>query len=69
MPGTWHDVRLDVRNVDRGGVRLTLSLDGHTTLDTVDRGTGGPPITSAGRIGIRGDNAEFDIDSLTVRAA
>jgi hypothetical protein len=67
-PGTWHDVRLDVRNVDQG-VRLTLSLDGHATLDTIDRGADSPPITGAGRIGIRGDNAEFDVDDLTVRRA
>ncbi len=66
-PGTWHDVHLDERNV-QAGVHLTLSLDGHKTIDTVDRGTEGPPITAAGRIGVRGDNAEFDIGDLTVRS-
>jgi hypothetical protein len=64
--GLWHDVRLDVSNTD-GGVRLKLELDGRPALDTVDRGVDGPPITEPGRIGLRGDNCEFDFGDLSVR--
>jgi hypothetical protein len=64
--GAWHDVRLDVRNTD-GGVRLVLHLDDRAALDVVDRGAGGPPITAPGRVGLRGDNAEFDFAAFSVR--
>jgi hypothetical protein len=66
--GAWHDVRLDVRNTD-AGVRLVLALDDHPALDVVDRGAGGPPITAPGRIGLRGDNAEFDFTAFRVDGA
>jgi hypothetical protein len=65
---TWHDVRLDVRNID-GGVRLTLTLDDRPALDVIDLDTGGPPITEPGRVGIRGDNCEFDFTDFSVRNA
>ena len=67
VPGEWHDVRLDVRNVE-GGVHLTLLLDGDKAVDTVDQGVDGPPITAPGRIGLRGDNAEFDVGDFTIRS-
>jgi hypothetical protein len=65
--GGWSDVRLDVHNTD-AGVQIVLHLDGHPALDVEDRGAGGPPITEPGRVGLRGDNAEFDFDSFTVHA-
>ena len=63
----WHDVRLDVRDVD-GGVRLTLHLDKQLALDVVDRGADRAAITTPGRVGLRGDNCEFDFDGFKVRA-
>jgi hypothetical protein len=63
----WHDVKLDVRNMD-GGVRLTLHLDGHEILNVLDAGSGGPPITEAGRVGLRGDLCEFQFDRFSVRS-
>jgi hypothetical protein len=65
--GVWHQVRLDVRN-SGGGVRLVLQLDGKQALDVTDDGDGGPPITEAGRVGLRADNSEFDFGTFTVRS-
>jgi hypothetical protein len=65
--GTWRDVRLDVRNTD-GGVRIVLYFGDHLALDVVDHGEGGPPIVEPGRVGLRGDNAEFDFEAFSVRS-
>jgi hypothetical protein len=63
----WHDVRLDVRGAG-DAVRLVLHLDNQLALDVVDKGEGGPPITTPGRVGLRGDKAEFDFDRFSVRS-
>ncbi len=64
-PKAWHDVQLDVRNAN-GGVRLELHLDGHLALNALDDGEGGAPITQVGRVGLRGDNCEFDFQDFEV---
>jgi hypothetical protein len=66
-PGAWHDVRLDVRNAG-DGVRLVLHLDDRLAVDVVDRGEGGPPIVTPGRVGLRGDKTEFDFSHFSVVA-
>lgn len=64
----WRTVRIDVRNTAEG-VLLSLVIDGRLRLTALDHGQDGTaPLTSAGRVGVRGDNAEFHLRALTVRA-
>ena len=35
-------------------------------MQATNSGTGGPPITNAGRVGLRGDNADFRFDNFQV---
>ncbi|HRC08194.1 MAG TPA: hypothetical protein PLV41_08255 [Miltoncostaeales bacterium] len=57
----WY--QLQVRTMDTPqGVRLMVFVDGRQVLDVTDTGFDRePPIRGGGRIGIRGDNAEFEI--------
>ena len=59
LPGTWHHVESTAAPGDRGGVALTLRIDGHLAIDVTDRGAQAPVIAVAGRVGMRGDNCEF----------
>lgn len=63
---TWEHVRATVGNTSDGGVAIQLFVGGVLVANAVDRGVGGPPITHAGKVGIRGDNAEFDVDEFLV---
>jgi hypothetical protein len=65
-PG-WHHVEARVRTLGGGsGTAIEVSIDGDPVLDAQDRGVGGPPISSRGRVGIRGDNTEFHVDNVVV---
>jgi hypothetical protein len=66
-PG-WHDVRARVVD-ERGGVSIALEVDGVARLTARDAGVGGPPLTGEGRVGVRGDNTEFNVDDVTVDGA
>jgi hypothetical protein len=66
-PG-WHDVLARVVD-DRGGVTITLEVDGVERLTARDAGVGGPPLTGEGRVGVRGDNTEFHLDDVAVDGA
>jgi hypothetical protein len=64
---TWQAISVAIGTNADGSVTITLSRDGAPLLTAVDDGTrGGPPITAPGRIGIRGDNAEFYVDDVVV---
>lgn len=54
----WNAVSVSAVNT-ADGVLLSLRIDGKLLLRTTDRGTEGRPIYEAGRVGIRGDNADF----------
>lgn len=60
----WY--RLQVRTLDTPqGVRLRVFVDGRQILDVTDTGFDREaPIRGGGRIGIRGDNTEFEIADL-----
>ncbi len=61
----WYTMQ--VRTLDSPqGVRIMVFVDGRRILDVTDSGLDRePPIRGAGRIGIRGDNTEFDIADLS----
>ena len=64
----WRDVRATIRDRSDGGVAIELAVGGKTVVTAVDKGVGGAPIR-AGGIGLRGDNAQFSFDDLTVTPA
>jgi hypothetical protein len=64
--GRWEHVGGSVRTTAGQSVALTVIRDGRVALRATDRGAGCPPITAAGRTGVRGDNAEFLFDDFTV---
>jgi hypothetical protein len=64
--GSWDTVEARAKNISTG-VRLELYINGSLFMSVVDTGKiGGSPLTSAGRVGIRGDNTDFQIDDVKV---
>ncbi len=64
--GTWQSVGASsVTNAD-GSVTVGLYREGTLVLSTRDTGTGCAPISGAGAVGVRGDNADLNIDAFTV---
>jgi hypothetical protein len=62
----WQMITATVENNPDGSVTINL-YDGDALLVTAtDHGVGGPPITSPGKVGIRGDNAILKFDNFIV---
>ena len=66
--GQWLRTGATVTDNSDGSVSIVLSRDGKAVVSATDRGVGCAPITGAGAIGVRGDNAEFEFGDLTVGA-
>ena len=67
--GRWGDYAVTVRD-EPGGVRLTLARGDRVVVSVLDDGQGdAPPLRGRGRVGVRGDNAEFHFRHLVVRRA
>jgi hypothetical protein len=65
--GQWVNVRASVRNNSNGSVTISLYENDRLIVSAVDNGSvGGPPIRGAGRIGLRGDNANLKFDDFRV---
>ena len=60
--------KFTVRVADtRGGVSIELLADGQPLVSAIDDGRlGGAPITRPGRVGVRGDNCDFEVDDFSV---
>jgi hypothetical protein len=66
---SWGRFRAEVRNIG-DGVRITLWKDGHQVVTALDTGQGhAPPLTTPGRVGVRGDNTEFHLRDFSVDSA
>jgi len=52
-----------------GSVTIRVWREGTLLLQATDAGTGCAPLQGTGAVGVRGDNAEFQLDDVTVRAA
>ncbi|MFH9617450.1 hypothetical protein [Streptomyces pratensis] len=63
--GRWHQVAASASRCRGDGVRIVLTLDGRTVLDTEDRTPG--RLTAAGGVGLRGDNTEMAFFGFTAR--
>jgi hypothetical protein len=64
----WNTVVVTAVNVS-GGVQISVTINGQLVLRTLDTGTLGQPISAAGAVGIRGDNASFHFRSFTATAS
>lgn len=66
---TWQNVTATVKNNADGSVTISLYADGKLLVSTIDNGTiGGAPIRNAGKVGMRGDNANLKIKNFTVKS-
>jgi hypothetical protein len=62
---TWQTFHASIQTLSDGSVKLALTKGGVTLVSAIDNGTiGGAPITQAGRIGVRGDNCNFQIGRI-----
>lgn len=68
-PGAWQGVEATATTTPAGTVQITATRAGRLLVSGVDDGEGCPPITAAGRVGIRGDNAEFGLDDVVAGTA
>ena len=64
--GAWQDITATVRTNADGSVTIRLLAGGQLVVQATDTGIGGPPITHAGRVGLRGDNCNFRFDDFRV---
>lgn len=65
--GQWWQVQVRARTT-ADGVRLALLVDGEQILTGLDRGDAGGTISGGGRVGVRGDNTEFEFSDISVAA-
>jgi hypothetical protein len=65
----WRTVSATARNTANGTVTLSVSLAGKQITTAVDNGVGCAAIRSAGAVGVRGDNTQFQFRKLTVSRA
>jgi hypothetical protein len=64
--GGWMNVSASVTNNPDGSVAITAFRNGQPVVTGTDTGVGCAPITTAGAVGIRGDNAKFNFRKFTV---
>ena len=64
--GEWQHIEATVQNSADGTVTIDLAIDGATVVHAIDDGVGCATIRQPGRVGIRGDNAELEIDDFRV---
>jgi hypothetical protein len=62
---TWVEVRVRVATRADGSVAITLDAGGQL-LQALDDGRDGPPIVRPGRVGLSGDNCEFEFGDFAV---
>lgn len=63
--GRWEPVRVTIDSSGRAVV-IEVFVGGRRLARAVDNGDGGPAILRAGRVGIRGDNADFEFRDFEV---
>jgi hypothetical protein len=66
--GSWMRVGGTVRTNADGSVTIQVLRNGQVVVQATDRGTGGAPFRNPGRIGMRADNADINVNNLAVSA-
>jgi hypothetical protein len=64
--GRWYRLSSDVRDNDDGSVSITVYRDGVPLLEATDTGVGCAPLSGPARLGVRGDNTDFNLDAYRV---
>jgi hypothetical protein len=64
--GRWYRLGTEVSDNADGSVTITGSRDGATVLQATDDGVGCPPLRGPGRLGVRADNTDFNLDAYRV---
>jgi hypothetical protein len=64
--GHWYRLSTEVRDNADGSVTVTGLRDGTVLVRATDDGIGCAPLRGPGRLGVRGDNTELDIDAYRV---
>jgi hypothetical protein len=68
VSGTWETDGGSVQTNADGSVTVSVIRDDKVVLTATDHGGNGcDPITTPGRVGVRGDNTQFSFDDFTVR--
>jgi hypothetical protein len=67
--GSWVDVGASIATNAGGTVTIRLYRGGALLDQATDTGVGCAPITAPGKVGVRGDNADFNLVDFTVTAA
>ncbi len=64
---TWQNIKTSIRTNTDGTVTIQIFSNDRLLLSYIDNGSvGGAPIINPGKVGIRGDNAEFYFDDFAV---
>jgi hypothetical protein len=64
--GVWQHVAATIQDNADGSVTIAMYRNGTELLSATDTGVGCAPITTAGSVGVRGDNDNFNFDNFTV---
>ena len=65
--GQPQQVQATVQTLANGSVKIVLSVNGQLIVEGLDDGTkGGAPIVAQGAVGVRGDNANIELDDFSV---
>jgi hypothetical protein len=62
--GAWQDIRVVIKDVPEG-VRIEAYADGALIAAAVDEGRTEPAIRAPGRVGVRADNADIELDDFS----
>lgn len=66
-PGRPYRLEAEAVDLGRGRTLLRTTVDGRVTLEVVDDGSiGGPRLSQGGRVGLRGDYADFEVTDLRI---
>jgi hypothetical protein len=65
-PGRWYRLTSEVRDNDDGSVSIAVYRDGARLAEVTDAGVGCAPLTGPARLGVRGDNTDFNLDAYRV---
>jgi hypothetical protein len=64
--GRWYRLSSEVRDNADGSVSIAVYRDGVLLAEATDTGLGCDPLTGPARLGVRGDNTDFDLDAYRV---
>ena len=64
--GRWYRLASDVRDNGDGSVSIAVYRDGELLAEARDAGVGCAPLAGPARLGVRGDNADFNLDAYRV---